>query len=69
MELTLQTNTLPALGLPASGLEISSWKMNLWVVLKLVDNDEFKAIVEADDTQSTAELAAAFEKQSLNSDY
>ena len=27
----------------------------------LVDNDELKAIVEADDTQSTAELAAAFD--------
>ncbi|CAH1636645.1 unnamed protein product [Spodoptera littoralis] len=27
----------------------------------LVDNDELKAIVEADDTQSTAKLAAAFD--------
>ena len=27
----------------------------------LVDNDELKAIVEADDTQSTAELEAAFD--------
>ncbi|XP_045455594.1 histone-lysine N-methyltransferase SETMAR-like [Melitaea cinxia] len=27
----------------------------------LVDNDELKAIVEADDSQSTAKLAAAFE--------
>ncbi|CAH2103094.1 unnamed protein product [Euphydryas editha] len=27
----------------------------------LVDNDELKAIVEADDSQTTAELAAAFE--------
>ncbi|CAH0690202.1 unnamed protein product [Spodoptera exigua] len=55
-ELTLQTNAPPVISMLASLKNEPRGRPKT-----LVDNDELKAIVEADDTQSTAELAAAFD--------